>query len=158
MEYSLIARENSESLRYRSHPKSKCKICESTAMPFDLVDLLKQCEAPLYPDTPSLIPVIYHRCGNCGFIFTTYFDEFDEEMWCKHIYNTDYIKVDPEYEEISCLLSKIFESIVHCGAIIIETINIKNPMAFSLSESHNPTRAHFNYAIFAKKHDDFSSS
>lgn len=66
-------------------------------MPFDLVDLLKQCEAPLYPDTPSLIPVIYHRCGNCGFIFTTYFDEFNEEMWCKHIYNSDYIKVDPEY-------------------------------------------------------------
>ncbi|MDA8375703.1 MAG: class I SAM-dependent methyltransferase [Planctomycetia bacterium] len=97
MDDTLIARAGSELLRYRTHPEATCKICGSTAMPFDMVDLLKQCEAPFYPATPSLIPVIYHRCANCGFIFTTYFDEFSGEMWCKHIYNSDYIKVDPEY-------------------------------------------------------------
>jgi hypothetical protein len=100
MDDSLFARANAELLRYRSHPEAICKVCESTAMPFDMVDLLKQCEAPLYPDTPSLIPVIYHRCGSCGFVFTTYFDEFDGEMWRKHIYNSDYIKVDPEYQDV----------------------------------------------------------
>jgi len=97
MDDSLIARATSELLRYRTHKEATCKICESTAIPFDMVDLLKQCETPFYPDTPSLIPVIYHRCTTCGFIFTTYFDEFSGEMWRKHIYNSDYIKVDPEY-------------------------------------------------------------
>ncbi len=97
---SLIARAEAEILIYRSNPETTCKICKSIATPFDMIDLLKQCEAPLYPAAPSLVPVVYHRCENCGFIFTTYFDEFDCEMWRKYIYNADYIKVDPEYLDV----------------------------------------------------------
>ncbi|MBU2785957.1 MAG: class I SAM-dependent methyltransferase [Acidithiobacillus ferriphilus] len=91
------------------------------------------------------------------------------------------------------LLSIIFEKLMPGGAVLIETINIKhplafhsfytdpthqrpvpsdllvfmlqwhgfvdaqviytNPLAFSLSESSDPTRAYFNYAVIAKKPD-----
>jgi O-antigen chain-terminating methyltransferase len=91
------------------------------------------------------------------------------------------------------LLSTIFEKLMPGGAVLIETINIKHPLAFhsfytdpthqrpvpsdllvfmlqwhgftdaqiiytnplasSLSESNDPTRAYFNYAVIAKKPD-----
>lgn len=100
MDDNLIVRANAEMLLYRTKPETSCKICKSTAKPFDMVDLLKQCESPFYQSTPALVPVIYHRCEKCGFIFTTYFDEFNDEMWRKYIYNSDYIKADPEYLDV----------------------------------------------------------
>lgn len=100
MDDNLIARANAEMLLYRTNPETSCKICKSTAMPFDMVDILKQCEPPFFPIKPAFVPVIYHRCEKCGFIFTTYFDEFDDYMWRKYIYNSDYIKADPEYLDI----------------------------------------------------------
>jgi 2-polyprenyl-6-hydroxyphenyl methylase/3-demethylubiquinone-9 3-methyltransferase len=39
----------------------------------------------------------YYRCGACGFIFTTAFDQFTHEDFAKWIYNEQYALVDPDY-------------------------------------------------------------
>lgn len=37
----------------------------------------------------------YWACGVCGFIFSTYMDEWTDAQFRKRIYNNDYIKADP---------------------------------------------------------------
>src|ERR1700743_17333 len=75
----------------------KCKICGAISMPFDIVDLQKVCSEDFYPFGLSNISVPYHRCIDCGFIFTKFFDEWTSKDFAEFIYNSDYIKVDPEY-------------------------------------------------------------
>jgi 2-polyprenyl-3-methyl-5-hydroxy-6-metoxy-1,4-benzoquinol methylase len=48
----------------------------------------------------SGIPIYYHRCPGCGFLFTTAFDHFTPQDFAAHIYNDQYILVDPEYVSI----------------------------------------------------------
>jgi 2-polyprenyl-6-hydroxyphenyl methylase/3-demethylubiquinone-9 3-methyltransferase len=48
----------------------------------------------------SGIPIYYHRCKLCGFIFTAAFDEFSDQEFLDHIYNENYALVDPEYAEV----------------------------------------------------------
>ncbi len=68
---------------------------------FDTVDLHKHCnEKAGKPFLPSGVMVDYHRCKNCGFIFTRFFDAFTMHDFEKMIYNDDYITVDPLYPEI----------------------------------------------------------
>lgn len=75
-----------------------CKICDATAEPFGVVDLFKSCEA--YPQGLSGVPVYYHRCGACGFVFTRFFDRFDGDEWRDIIYNDYYYeRIDPDYAE-----------------------------------------------------------
>lgn len=77
----------------------KCKICKCVAEPFDMVDFNKIGDYNLYPMGLSGIPVIYHRCNVCGFVFTKFFDEFPSDWWSKYIYNEEYyLKIDPEYK------------------------------------------------------------
>lgn len=76
-----------------------CKICGADSPPFDVVDFHKSCHPVLYPLGLSGIPVIYHRCPSCAFVFTTFFDRFTPEQWSRHVYNADYVRVDPEYVE-----------------------------------------------------------
>jgi len=75
-----------------------CKICGGTAQPFDLVDFNKTCDKTLYPSGLRGIPVLYQKCGDCGFIFTDFFDDFSADEWRTHVYNDDYAKVDPDYD------------------------------------------------------------
>ncbi len=75
-----------------------CKICRHPALFFDVVDFNK-C-AGFYPFGPAGIPVHYHRCDECGFLFTTFFDDWSEAEFRRFIYNADYPLVDPEYEGI----------------------------------------------------------
>ena len=42
------------------------------------------------------IPVWYHRCPECGFLFCTQFDHWPAENFLRHIYNADYALVDPD--------------------------------------------------------------
>jgi 2-polyprenyl-6-hydroxyphenyl methylase/3-demethylubiquinone-9 3-methyltransferase len=42
--------------------------------------------------------VHYYACQSCGFIFTDSFDCWTQEQFKEHIYNEDYIKVDPGYK------------------------------------------------------------
>lgn len=80
---------------------ARCKICAGRATLFDVVDFGKSCAAPnVYPRGLQGIPVYYHRCEECGFIFTEQFDRFGDEEWREKVYNLEYRDVDPEYEEI----------------------------------------------------------
>ena len=78
-----------------------CKLCGERSTFFDVVDLNKHCshENP-YAFGPAGISVSYHRCEACGFLFTTFFDEWSREDFTRYIYNDDYIKVDGDYEEV----------------------------------------------------------
>jgi hypothetical protein len=73
-----------------------CKICQHAAPFFDVVDFNK-C-AGFYAFGPAEVPVPYHRCDECGFLFTPFFDDWTESDFRRFIYNADYILVDPEYE------------------------------------------------------------
>jgi hypothetical protein len=78
---------------------SSCKICKHTAIPFDLVDFNKSGDYDLYPRGLSGIPVVYHRCEECGFVYTNFFDNFPSEWWGRYIYNDEYYStIDPDYE------------------------------------------------------------
>lgn len=80
---------------------SSCKICKHTATPYDMVDFKKSGDHNVYPYGLSGIPVIYHRCEECGFVYTNFFDNFPAEWWSKYIYNEEYyLKVDPDYDSV----------------------------------------------------------
>ena len=75
-----------------------CKVCGKPALLFDVVDLLKHCSTGnQYRFGTAGIPVVYHRCVDCGFLFTPFFDGWTREDCSRYIYNDDYILVDPEY-------------------------------------------------------------
>jgi hypothetical protein len=75
-----------------------CKCCGQTAALFGVVDFHKNCEDRRNPPLRlSGIPIYYHRCPNCGFMFTIAFDGFTPEDFATHIYNDQYILVDPDY-------------------------------------------------------------
>jgi hypothetical protein len=75
-----------------------CKICGCAAQLYGNVDFNRSCEELHGLKLPCLeIPVHYHRCTGCGFLFTECFDDWTEAEFKQFIYNDDYIKVDPDY-------------------------------------------------------------
>jgi SAM-dependent methyltransferase len=80
--------------------QSTCKCCGALALLYGVVDFHKNCE--IYRrkvlDT-SGIPIYYYRCPACQFLFTTVFDLFTTNDFLRHIYNDDYLLVDPDYQE-----------------------------------------------------------
>ena len=53
-----------------------CKCCGKPADLFGVVDFHKSCEDRRGPPLPlSGVPIYYYRCPNCGFLFTTAFDD-----------------------------------------------------------------------------------
>ena len=72
-----------------------CKICGNPALFFDVTDFWKG--SAFYPFGPSCIPVAYHRCSICGFMFAPLFDDWTGEDFRKYIYNDEYLNVDGEY-------------------------------------------------------------
>jgi 2-polyprenyl-6-hydroxyphenyl methylase/3-demethylubiquinone-9 3-methyltransferase len=77
-----------------------CKCCGGTASLYGVVDFHKNCLNVQHPALAlSGVPVYYHRCPACGFLFTTAFDHFTKEDFHNHIYNSDYILVDPDYRD-----------------------------------------------------------
>lgn len=75
-----------------------CKVCGGNAPVCGAVDFNRNCDIPGGITLPLLgVPVTYRRCAACGFLFTDAFDDWSEADFKTHIYNADYIKVDPEY-------------------------------------------------------------
>ncbi len=72
-----------------------CKICGQAAPFFDVVDFNK-CVG-FYCFGPADIAVDWHRCDECGFLFTQFFDDWTHEDFRRFIYNDDYALVDPDY-------------------------------------------------------------
>jgi SAM-dependent methyltransferase len=80
---------------------AQCKCCGNLAVPYGVVDFHKNCEIARQKVLDiSGVPIYYHRCPACGFIFTTAFDHFTNEDFTRHIYNDEYALVDPDYQEI----------------------------------------------------------
>ncbi|MBN9560037.1 MAG: class I SAM-dependent methyltransferase [Alphaproteobacteria bacterium] len=78
-----------------------CKCCGGHAEFFLCVDSSRTCEdrhQPPFP--PSGIGVDYARCDTCQFIFTEYLDSLTEGEIGSLIYNSEYIRADPEFAEI----------------------------------------------------------
>lgn len=75
-----------------------CKLCGTSSRLFDVVDMHKHCSfGDQYGFGLSGIQVPYHRCRQCGFLFTGFFDDWSQAEFARYIYNTDYVLVDPEY-------------------------------------------------------------
>jgi len=77
-----------------------CKCCGALAFRCGVVDFHKNCE--MYRRKVldiSGVPIYYHRCPDCQFIFTTAFDHFTKEDFLRYVYNEDYLLVDPDYQE-----------------------------------------------------------
>jgi 2-polyprenyl-6-hydroxyphenyl methylase/3-demethylubiquinone-9 3-methyltransferase len=64
-----------------------------------MVDFNKSGDYNLYPRGLIGIPVVYHRCEKCDFVYTNFFDNFPSEWWGIYVYNKEYyLTVDPDYE------------------------------------------------------------
>ena len=72
-----------------------CKVCDSPAAFFDVVDFNKSTGG--YAFGQSGINLQWHRCENCGFLFTPFFDDWSTNDFSRFIYNDDYILLDPDY-------------------------------------------------------------
>jgi 2-polyprenyl-6-hydroxyphenyl methylase/3-demethylubiquinone-9 3-methyltransferase len=75
-----------------------CKICGLSAPFFDIVDFNK-CVG-FYCFGPAEIAVPWHRCDECGFLFTCFFDDWTHDDFRRFIYNDDYALVDPGYDSV----------------------------------------------------------
>jgi SAM-dependent methyltransferase len=78
--------------------KSICPVCFGACFLFDVVDFNKSCAAEQLP--LSGIPIYYVRCAACGFCFAPECHALSPEEFTTHIYNNEYLAVDPEYLEI----------------------------------------------------------
>ncbi|WJF91541.1 class I SAM-dependent methyltransferase [Paraburkholderia bonniea] len=77
---------------------SVCKVCGSAAALYGVTDFNKSCgENGGHYFPLSGIPVYYHQCGHCGLVFTNAFDRWSPAQYVQHIYNDDYVLVDPDY-------------------------------------------------------------
>jgi SAM-dependent methyltransferase len=80
--------------------QTRCKCCGAQALLYGVVDFHKNCE--IYRRKVldmSGVPIYYHRCPVCQFLFTTAFDQFTKEDFRRYVYNEEYLLVDPEYSE-----------------------------------------------------------
>lgn len=84
-----------------AHQCVPCKVCGHPADPFDVVDLNKLASiSDYYCFGFANIPVRYHRCEHCGFLFTCFFDDWTAKEFRQFIYNDDYAKIDPDYLQV----------------------------------------------------------
>jgi SAM-dependent methyltransferase len=80
---------------------STCKVCNAQAPLYGVTDFNKSCEERRGRYLPLTgVPVYYHRCDGCGLIFTNAFDHWSKADYLQHIYNDDYVLVDPDYIDV----------------------------------------------------------
>lgn len=78
----------------------QCPVCAGQSSMLDVVDLNKAC---LKVDGKALPlsghPIYYYQCSDCQFCFAPEMYTWTLEMFEQYVYNDEYIKVDPAYEE-----------------------------------------------------------
>ncbi len=80
--------------------KATCKCCGAMAYSYGFVDFHDNCESRRRKVLdPSGVLIRYFRCPSCHFVFSTDFDGFTHDDFRRHIYNDDYVLVDPDYRE-----------------------------------------------------------
>ncbi len=52
------------------------------------------------PLPPAGWSVSYHRCRQCGFLFSDFLDGWSRDRLSRELYNADYVRVDPEIAEV----------------------------------------------------------
>ena len=80
--------------------KPRASAAAAPASLYGLLDFNKNCE--IYRKNPlgiSGVPIYYHRCPECRFIFTTALDHFSKDDFERHVYNDQYPLIDPDYQE-----------------------------------------------------------
>jgi len=78
-----------------------CQVCQSNALPFDVVDFNKSCDLANATGAPlSGIPVYYFLCGTCGFLFAAEMQQWSPAEFSDKVYNAQYILIDPDYAEL----------------------------------------------------------
>ena len=99
----LHTKFNEKIAKIESHTV-KCKCCDADAPYLGSVDFSKTCHdrhgVKVFQNTGCEVP--YQKCLNCGFIFSTYADDWTAEELQKLIYNEEYHKTDgilPGWEE-----------------------------------------------------------
>jgi 2-polyprenyl-3-methyl-5-hydroxy-6-metoxy-1,4-benzoquinol methylase len=77
----------------------RCKVCDGNTSILGVKDFNRTCEEEKKKQVfPWMgIPVYYHQCNDCNFIFTTDLDKWSIENFIANIYNKDYLLVDPDY-------------------------------------------------------------
>ena len=94
-------KENQMLLESIQPSRAICKCCGKTAFLYDVCDFNKNCEEAKGKFLPlSGIPIYYHKCSDCGFIFTKTFDHYSIKDFQDLIYNDKYLEVDPEFLSI----------------------------------------------------------
>ena len=80
--------------------KHACPVCNGDSFLLDVVDFNKSCEEARGFYLPlSGEPIYYALCSNCGFCFAPEIYTWDIQTFSDKIYNSNYIKVDPDYVE-----------------------------------------------------------
>lgn len=86
----------------RAPARLPCKVCGADSPLFDVCDFMKNCEQrrdPALGRPLAGVPIYYHRCPACGFLFTAAFDGLDDAEVGALIYNDDYVRFDPDFVE-----------------------------------------------------------
>lgn len=76
-----------------------CKICGKVSPLYGAVDFNRHCGVGRVSLPESGMPIRYHRCPSCGFLFTAALDTWGPDEFRDEIYNNEYILVDPDYAE-----------------------------------------------------------
>jgi 2-polyprenyl-6-hydroxyphenyl methylase/3-demethylubiquinone-9 3-methyltransferase len=131
-----------------------CKCCGAEASLYGVVDFHKNCE--IYRRKVldvSGVPIYYHRCLACRFIFTTSFDHFTKEDFLRYIYNEEYQVVDPDYQEArplgnATLLRNLFSDvrprrILDYGGGNGRLAELLRSAGFPQTETYDPFVPHF---------------
>ena len=74
-----------------------CKCCASRTRWIGALDFNASCmdrDGRVFPVSPELVP--YYACEHCGFVFTTFCDDWRREDFQQRIYNGDYALADPD--------------------------------------------------------------
>jgi hypothetical protein len=78
-----------------------CTVCGAPSPLMGVVDFHKSCLELQGRRLPPLgVPVYYRRCSRCALVFADTMLRWSDEEFARHIYNADYVIVDPEYAEI----------------------------------------------------------
>lgn len=78
---------------------SNCKICHSQAPLYGVIDFNElrgrhNLNIPL-----SGHAIYYHKCPVCALIYTNAFDDWSGNDFAIHVYNDDYIYIDPDFPQ-----------------------------------------------------------
>ena len=75
-----------------------CPVCGNPTDLYDVVDFNKSCrEVEGIHLALAGVPIYYRRCAACEYTWAPEFRQWSDSDFLNHIYNEDYVDVDPDY-------------------------------------------------------------